>query len=43
MAALHAGAFMSLILTMIGVPALAFAFGMFIPLELNTPLLVGGL
>lgn len=28
---------------MIGVPALAFALGMFIPLELNTPLLVGGL
>ena len=38
-----AGAFLSLILTMIGVPALAFALGMFIPLELNTPLLVGGL
>ncbi|GAB1404560.1 MAG: oligopeptide transporter, OPT family [Lentimicrobiaceae bacterium] len=37
------GAFMSLILTMIGVPALAFALGMFIPIELNTPLLVGGL
>jgi uncharacterized oligopeptide transporter (OPT) family protein len=37
------GAFLSLILTMIGVPALAFALGMFIPLELNTPLLVGGL
>jgi uncharacterized oligopeptide transporter (OPT) family protein len=37
------GAFMSLILTMIGVPALAFSLGMFIPLELNTPLLVGGL
>jgi putative OPT family oligopeptide transporter len=38
-----AGAFLSLILTMIGVPALAFALGMFIPLELNTPLLIGGL
>ncbi|MDP4267784.1 MAG: OPT/YSL family transporter, partial [Bacteroidota bacterium] len=37
------GAFLSLILTMIGVPALAFALGMFIPLELNTPLLAGGL
>ncbi|MCO5265020.1 MAG: oligopeptide transporter, OPT family [Lentimicrobium sp.] len=37
------GAFLSLILTMIGVPALAFALGMFIPLELNTPLLVGGI
>ena len=34
---------LALILTMIGVPALAFALGMFIPLELNTPLLVGGL
>jgi len=28
---------------MIKVPALAFALGMYIPLELNTPLLVGGL
>jgi len=37
------GAFLSLILTMIGVPALAFSLGMFIPLQLNTPLLVGGL
>ncbi|MHB1686963.1 MAG: OPT family oligopeptide transporter [Ignavibacteriaceae bacterium] len=38
-----AGALMALLLTMIGVPALAFALGMYIPLELNTPLLVGGL
>ncbi len=38
-----AGAFIALILTMIGVPALAFALGMYIPLELNTPLLAGGL
>lgn len=38
-----AGAFLSLILTMIGVPALAFSLGMFIPLQLNTPLLVGGI
>ncbi len=38
-----AGAFLSLILTMIGVPALPFALGIFIPLQLNTPLLVGGL
>lgn len=38
-----AGAAFALILTMIGVPALAFALGMFIPLELNTPLLIGGL
>lgn len=38
-----AGAALALTLSMIGVPALAFALGMFIPLELNTPLLVGGL
>ena len=38
-----AGGFMALILTMINVPALAFALGMYLPLELNTPLLVGGL
>jgi putative OPT family oligopeptide transporter len=38
-----AGALMALVLTMIKVPALAFALGMYIPLELNTPLLVGGL
>ena len=38
-----AGVALALILTMIGVPALAFALGMFIPLDLNTPLLIGGL
>lgn len=38
-----AGAAFALILNMIGVPALAFALGMFIPLELNTPLIIGGL
>lgn len=38
-----AGACMSLILLALNVPALAFALGMYIPLELNTPLLVGGL
>ena len=38
-----AGAFLSLILTMIGVPALPFALGIFIPLQLNTPLLAGGI
>ena len=38
-----AGAALALILTMIGVPALAFALGMFIPLDLNTPLLIGGI
>ena len=37
-----AGAALALILTMIGVPALAFSLGMFIPLQLNIPLLVGG-
>lgn len=37
------GAALALTLTMIGVPALAFALGMFIPLSLNVPLLVGGL
>lgn len=38
-----AGAVLALVLTMIGIPALAFALGMFIPLQLNVPLLVGGL
>ena len=38
-----AGAVLALILTLLKVPALAFALGMYIPLELNTPLLVGGL
>jgi len=38
-----AGAILALILTMLRVPALAFALGMYIPMELNTPLLVGGL
>jgi putative OPT family oligopeptide transporter len=37
------GAFLALILNMIGVPALAFALGMFIPLEYNTPILMGGI
>lgn len=37
-----AGAVLALILNLLGVPVLAFALGMFIPLELNTPLLVGG-
>ncbi len=37
------GAILALILTGLNVPALAFALGMYIPLELNTPLLVGGL
>ena len=37
------GAALALILTSIGVPALAFALGMFIPMSLNAPLVVGGL
>ncbi len=36
------GALIALALTFMGVPALAFALGMFIPMELNAPLLVGG-
>ena len=37
------GAGLALVLTLCKVPALPFALGMFIPLELNLPLLVGGL
>lgn len=37
------GAVISIVLTMCGVSALAFALGMFIPLQLNLPLIVGGL
>ena len=37
------GAALALVLTSIGIPALAFALGMFIPMELNAPLVVGGL
>ena len=36
------GALIAIILTWCRVPALAFALGMFIPLELNLPLVVGG-
>ena len=36
------GALLAVVLTWLKVPALAFALGMFIPLELNTPLLIGG-
>ena len=36
------GAVIALLLDMIGIPALAFSLGMFIPLQLNIPLLVGG-
>ena len=37
------GAILALLLNVLGVPVLAFALGMFIPLPLNTPLVVGGL
>ena len=37
-----AGALLALVLTWIGVPALAFSLGMFIPMSLNLPLVVGG-
>lgn len=37
------GAVLALLLNVLGVPVLAFALGMFIPLQLNTPLVVGGL
>ena len=36
------GAILACILNWLGVPALAFCLGMFIPLSLNTPMLVGG-
>lgn len=36
------GAIISIALTFFGIPALAFSLGMFIPLELNLPLLAGG-
>ena len=36
------GALLAIVLTWMKVPALAFALGMFIPLELKVPLLVGG-
>lgn len=36
------GALLALVLTLIKVPALPFALGMFIPLQLNLPLLAGG-
>ncbi|MGD0339784.1 MAG: oligopeptide transporter, OPT family [Bacteroidota bacterium] len=37
------GAIISLILTMVNISPLAFALGMYIPIELNLPLVVGGL
>ena len=36
------GAVIAVIMEMLGVPALIFALGMYLPLELNTPALVGG-
>ena len=38
-----AGAFLAIVLEIVRVPALAFALGMYLPIELNTPLLFGGL
>ncbi|HEV7503738.1 MAG TPA: oligopeptide transporter, OPT family [Thermoanaerobaculia bacterium] len=37
-----AGAVIALMMEMLGAPALIFALGMYLPLELNTPALVGG-
>jgi putative OPT family oligopeptide transporter len=37
------GAVIAIILEMVKVPALTFALGMYLPLELNTPALVGGI
>ena len=37
-----AGAMIAVAMEMLGVPALVFALGMYLPLELNTPALVGG-
>jgi putative OPT family oligopeptide transporter len=37
-----AGALITLAIEMLGAPALIFALGMYLPLELNTPALVGG-
>ena len=36
------GAVLAIVLTFLKVPALAFALGMFIPIDLNLPLLIGG-
>jgi len=37
------GALCAVLLEMVGVPPLAFALGMYLPIEINMPLLVGGL
>lgn len=36
------GAVMAIIMTMLGISGLAFALGMYLPMELNTPILIGG-
>ncbi len=38
-----AGVFMAIVLEFVGIPPLAFALGMYLPLYLNTPILAGGL
>jgi putative OPT family oligopeptide transporter len=38
-----AGIFLAIILELIGIPPLAFALGMYLPIYLNTPILAGGL
>ena len=38
-----AGVFMAIVLEFIGVPPLAFAMGMYLPIHLNTPILAGGI
>ena len=38
-----AGIFLAIILEFVGIPPLAFALGMYLPIYLNTPLLAGGL
>ncbi len=38
-----AGIFMALTMELIGISPLAFALGMYLPIELNTPILIGGI
>lgn len=38
-----AGIFMAIVMEIIHIPPLAFALGMYLPIELNTPLLIGGI
>ncbi len=38
-----AGGFMALVLEMVKIPPLPFALGMYLPIQLNTPILVGGI